>query len=95
MPDASGRFETFVTLILKDAYPALAEAHDELYPERIPENIPLTLTLLYPFAPRAELDDYLPRAREFFASRAPFSFDIVRPAQWPGGGAVFTARFPA
>jgi hypothetical protein len=87
--------ETAITLLLDDQAPELAEAHDELYPERVPEHIPLSLTLLYPFAPVEELDDdYLKMARDFFASRRPFSFDIVRVAQWPGGGAVYGVPEP-
>jgi hypothetical protein len=49
--------ETFVTLILERFDPALATAHRELYPERIPEQIPLSLTLLYPWIPRESLTD--------------------------------------
>jgi len=86
--------DTAITLFLAEQAPELAAAHDELYPERIPENIPLTLTLLYPFAPREQLDEYLPRARDFFASRRPFSFDIARVAQWPGGGAAYGVPEP-
>lgn len=78
--------ETAVTLFLADQAPELAKAHDELYPERIPENIPLSITLLYPFAPREELDeDNLGMLRRFFASRHPLSFDIGRVAQWEDG----------
>jgi hypothetical protein len=86
--------DTAITLFLDDQAPELAQAHDELYPERIPEKIPLSLTLLYPFAPREELDAYLPRVRDFFASRPPLSFDIARVAQWPGGGAVYGVPEP-
>jgi hypothetical protein len=78
--------DTAVTLFLAEQAPELAQAHDELYPERVPENIPLSITLLYPFAPREELDeDQLQMLRTFFASRHPLSFDIVRVAQWVGG----------
>lgn len=47
--------ETFVTLVLEQADARLAAAHRELYPERIPENIPFSLTLLYPWIPAAEV----------------------------------------
>ena len=87
--------ETAITLLLDEQAPELAEAHDELYPERVPEHIPLSLTLLYPFAPAEELDDdYVKMARDFFASRRAFSFDIVRVAQWPDGGAVYGVPEP-
>jgi len=82
--------DTAITLFLDEQAPELAQAHDELYPERIPEHIPLSITLLYPFAPVEELDeDYLKMARDFFASRRPLSFDVARVAQWPDDGAVY------
>jgi 2'-5' RNA ligase superfamily len=84
MPDAQGRMETFLTLILRDSDPALAEAHDELYPERIPEQIPLSLTLLYPWIPRDALTEAdIEGLREFFADRAPPRFDLARLAEFP------------
>jgi hypothetical protein len=87
--------DTAITLFLDEQAPELARAHDELYPERVPEHIPLSLTLLYPFAPSEELDDgYLRKARDFFASRSPLSFDIAHVAQWDGGGAVYGVPEP-
>jgi hypothetical protein len=78
--------ETAVTLFLAEQAPELAKAHDELYPERVAENIPLSITLLYPFAPREELtEDELRMLRRFFVSRQPLSFDIARVAQWKEG----------
>jgi len=78
--------DTAVTLFLADQAPELATAHDELYPERVAENIPLSITLLYPFAPREELtEDELRMLRRFFVSRQPLSFDIARVAQWKEG----------
>jgi hypothetical protein len=77
--------ESFLTLVLEHADSGLSAAHRELYPERIPENIPLSLTLLYPWIPAARIsDDDLARVREFFASRPPLSFDLVRVAEFPG-----------
>jgi len=82
--------DTAITLFLDEQAAELARAHDELYPERIPEHIPLSITLLYPFAPAEELDeDQLRMVRDFFASRHPLSFDVSRVAQWPDGGAVY------
>jgi len=87
--------QTAITLILAEQAPALAEAHDELYPERIPEQIPLSLTLLYPFAPVGELNDaHLDRVRAFFASRQPLVFDLTRLAQWDESGAVYAVPEP-
>jgi 2'-5' RNA ligase superfamily len=77
--------ETCVTLVLADGAPELAEAHDELYPERILEHIPLSLTLLYPFVPRDSLrEEHLETLRGFFAARGPLEFDLVRLAEFPG-----------
>jgi 2'-5' RNA ligase len=83
---AEGReLETFVTLVLADGAPELAEAHDELYPERVLEHIPLSLTLLYPFVPRESLrEEHLATLRRFFAARPPLEFDLVRLAEFPG-----------
>jgi 2'-5' RNA ligase len=77
--------ETFVTLVLADSAPELAEAHDELYPVRVDEGIPLSLTLLAPFVPRDELgEEHLETLCEFFAVRRPLEFDLVRLAEFPG-----------
>ena len=85
MPGSTGELETGVTLILADSAPELAEAHDELYPERVSEGIPLSLTLLYPFAPRADLTEtHLDGLRVFFAARPPLEFELVRIDEFPG-----------
>jgi 2'-5' RNA ligase len=76
--------ETFITLILEDADAELAQAHRELYPERIPEQIPLSLTLLYPWIPaEAVREADMERLRAFFASRPPLDFELTRPAEFP------------
>jgi hypothetical protein len=90
-----GQLESFLTLILADQAPELAAAHDELYPERIVEGIPLTVTLLYPFLPPESIGEReLADLREFFASRPSFAFGISRVAQWEGGGAVYGVPEP-
>jgi 2'-5' RNA ligase len=82
----SSELRTSVTLLFADQTPELAVAHDELYPERVDEGIPLSITLLYPFAPVSELGDaHLEALREFFASRAPFEFELGRLGQWEDG----------
>jgi hypothetical protein len=92
---AEGReLETYLTLILVDQHPALAAAHDELYPERVPEGIPLSLTLLYPFAAPAAVDDHREALRSFFASQPPFDFELARVAQWEESGAVYAVPEP-
>jgi hypothetical protein len=63
-------------------------AHRELYPERIPEAIPLSLTLHYPWIPAAEVTEAdLERVRAYFAERGPLEFDLVRVAEFPEHGA--------
>lgn len=85
MSGAVRELETFVTLVLADSAPALAEAHDELYPLRVEEHIPLSLTLLAPFVPRESLTlEHVETLRAFFAPRRPLVFDLVRLAEFPG-----------
>jgi hypothetical protein len=77
--------ETFITLILEDADAELAQAHRELYAERIPEQIPLSLTLLYPWIPAESLTEAdVERSRSFFASRRRLEFDLIHLAEFPG-----------
>ena len=76
--------ESAITLFLT-GQPELERAHDELYPERVDENIPLSLTLLYPFAPPDEAEQHFDTLREFFAGRPPLEFSLVRLAEHPGG----------
>jgi hypothetical protein len=90
-----GQLESVVTLILADQAPELAAAHDELYPMRVGEGIPLTVTLLYPFLPPGSIGEpELAELRELFAAHTPFSFRISRVAQWEGGGAVYGVPEP-
>jgi hypothetical protein len=88
------QLDTYLTLLLADQDPALAAAHDELYPERIPEGLSLSLTLLYPFAPRSEVDTYREAVTSFFAAREPFDLALARLEQWEEGGAVYAAPDP-
>jgi 2'-5' RNA ligase len=91
---AERELETYLTLLLADQNPALAAAHDELYPERVPEGIPLSLTLLYPFAARSDVDEYSAALSSFFASHPPFDFELAGLAQWDESGAVYAAPQP-
>ena len=86
--------ETYLTLVLADQNPAFAAAHDELYPERLPERIPLSITLLYPFATTTEVDEHLDTLRSFFASHPPFDLEIAGVAQWEESGAVYGVPEP-
>ncbi|HEX3455071.1 MAG TPA: 2'-5' RNA ligase family protein [Gaiellaceae bacterium] len=76
--------QSALTLFLT-GQPELEAAHWELYPERVDENIPLSLTLLYPFAPPDEAEQFFGMLSDFFAGRPPLSFDLVRIAESSGG----------
>jgi hypothetical protein len=89
-----GELETYLTLLLADQNPALAAAHDEVYPDRVPERIPLSVTLLYPFAVRSEVQLHRERLRSFFTSHPPFDFELARLAQWEENGAVYAVPEP-
>jgi 2'-5' RNA ligase superfamily len=86
--------DTYLTLLLAEQNRELAAAHDELYPERIPEGLPLCLTLLYPFASTAEIDGYREGLSSFFADQEPFELVLARLEQWDEGGAVYAAPDP-
>ena len=78
-PSGERELESFVTLILAHLAPALAKAHDELYPERGPEQLPLSLTLLYPWIPARSIGDAdVAELRSFFAERQPLRFALTR-----------------
>ncbi len=82
MPGKHGQLETGVTIILADQAPQLARAHDELYPQRVSEGIPLSLTLLYPFVRQERLADrHFKKLREFFAGVTPFEFELTHVAE--------------
>jgi len=81
---ARGDLETAVTLFLTGA-PELEAAHWELYPERVDEGIPLSITLLYPFVPRESLDEaHLDALTPFFRPRSPLEFDLARVDEFSG-----------
>jgi len=82
---AQGGLQSAITLFLTGR-PELEAAHWELYPERIDENIPLSLTLLYPFAPPVEVEQHVDALTSFFAGRPPLEFSLVRLAEFPGAG---------
>jgi hypothetical protein len=77
--------ETSITLDLEHCDPELARAHRELYPERIPEAIPFSLTLHYPWVPAAEVTEAdLERVQGYFGSRPTLEFELVRVTEFPG-----------
>jgi hypothetical protein len=78
-------FVTSITLDLEHCDAELTQAHRELYPERIPEHIPFSLTLHYPWVPAAAVTEAdLERVRSYFAKRPPLEFDLVRVTEFPG-----------
>ena len=92
---AEGRpHETYLGLLLADQNHELAAAHDELYPERVEEGIPLSITLLYPFAAPSDVDEHRDKLETFFASHEPFDLELARLAQWEEGGAVYAVPEP-
>jgi hypothetical protein len=77
--------ETVITLVLEHVDAELSRAHRELYQERIGENIPFSLTLLYPWVPAtAVTDDDLAELRSFFAARPRLEFDLTEVKEFPG-----------
>jgi hypothetical protein len=81
----SRALQTSITLVLEHVDPELSRAHRELYPERIAEHIPFTLTLHYPWVPAAEVGDAdLERLRRFFAARPPLEFELTHVSEFPG-----------
>jgi hypothetical protein len=70
--------QTSITLDLEHVDAELTRAHRELYPERIPERIPFSITLHYPWLPAAEVTEAdLERLRSLFAARPPLEFDLT------------------
>lgn len=77
--------ETFLTLVLENVDPDLSRAHRELYSERIPEHIPFSLTLHYPWVPAAEVTDAdLETLRRFFAGYPRLEFELTHVSEFPG-----------
>jgi hypothetical protein len=83
--NAQRPLETSITLDLEHCDAGLTEAHRELYPERIPEQIPFSITLLYPWLPAAQVTEAeLERLRSFFAERPPLEFELTHVTEFPG-----------
>ena len=77
--------ETVITLVLEHVDAELSRAHRELYQERIAENIPFSLTLLYPWiAATAVTENDLAELRSFFSARARLEFDLTEVKEFPG-----------
>jgi 2'-5' RNA ligase len=68
--------QTALVIVVDDAEP-FDEVRRELAAEAVAIGIPFHVTLLFPFG--EEVDE----AREFFAGREPFEFELTRVAAWP------------
>jgi 2'-5' RNA ligase superfamily len=76
--------QTSITLDLEHVDPELSRAHRELYPERIPERIPFSITLHYPWVNASEVTETdLERLQSFFADRPPLEFDLTQVTEFP------------
>jgi hypothetical protein len=73
--------QTSITLVLEHVHTELARAHRELYPEQIP----FSLTLLYPWLPAATVTESdTKRLRTYFARCPALEFDLTRVTEFPG-----------
>jgi 2'-5' RNA ligase superfamily len=73
-----------ISISLEHVSDDLSLAHRDLYPERIPEQIPFSITLLFPWLPApAVTQDDLERLRSFFAARPPLEFALTSVAEFP------------
>jgi 2'-5' RNA ligase superfamily len=71
--------------VLEHVDPVLSRAHRELYPERMAEHIPFSLTLHYPWVPAAEVTDAdLERLQRFFAGRSRLELELTHVSEFPG-----------
>jgi 2'-5' RNA ligase len=75
--------ESALVIVLEDAAP-FDDVRREFAVETFALGVPFHVTLLYPFAPSAELtSEVIGEARSFFAARAPFELELTRLASWP------------
>ncbi len=76
--------ETVITLVLEHVDAELSRAHRELYPERIAEKIPFSLTLLYPWIPAESVtEEDLEQLRSFFGARPRQDFELTHVTEFP------------
>ena len=73
--------ETALLIVIDDAEP-FDEVRREFAVETFDLGIPFHVTLLYPFAPTVTAE-LVADARDFFAERPPFAFELTRIAAWP------------
>ena len=74
--------ETALVVVL-DA-PDVAEIHRDAHPRAVARRIPLHVTILYPFVPRAQLGAAeLERARAVARAHKAFDFTLARLESWP------------
>ena len=73
--------ETAVVIVLDDARPELEPVRAEFHAGSVAIGIPLHVTLLYPFAPPAQVDEEA--LEEFFGQFDGFTLTLTRLAAWP------------
>jgi 2'-5' RNA ligase len=73
-------------LALDEAAPQLAPVRAEFHPTAVARGLPLHLTLLYPFEPRAAFDEaVLERVGRTCGGHPPLSFSLTDVTTFPGG----------
>jgi 2'-5' RNA ligase len=83
MPDEQGRLGTAISIVLRDQ-PKLEAIHRELHPIHAAAEIPLHVTVLFPFVPRDELSPAHEERLAILVSRhPPFSFALRGLARFP------------
>jgi hypothetical protein len=94
LPDASGENaavtaeagNSVLCLALRDAEAQLGAVRAEFHPASVGRGLPLHLTLLYPFLPRAACDTIvLDRIRKACAGQSALSFSLTGVGTFPGG----------
>jgi 2'-5' RNA ligase len=73
-----------VVIALDEALPVLAAARRRLSPAEVEREIPLHLTLLFPFAPRDELDEVVPVLAAVAAGHPAFELRLTAIGEFPG-----------
>jgi 2'-5' RNA ligase len=76
---------TAVSIVLDDARSELEAVRADFHARAVAAGIPLHVTLLFPFVPRARLEEgVVLELTRFFAPRPPFTLTLVGIRQFPG-----------
>jgi 2'-5' RNA ligase len=71
-------------LDLEELLPDVAAARRRIQPEGVERGIPLHVTVLFPFAPAADVAAHLPELARLLEGLAPVTVELERVAVWPG-----------